>query len=161
MEDLKAAMREGDATRREAIRMLRAAILNEEVELQKQAFEARGADAAEGTEIPRRPLTDEEIVGVVERLVKRHQDSIAEFRKGGRADLVAREESQLAVIADYLPYKLYSRAEIEQAVRRAVAETGASGPRDMGKVMPRLSGELRGKADMNEVRAVVQEVLGA
>ena len=162
MADLKSAMREGDATRREAIRMLRAAILNEEVELQRRAFEARGGgegDAADAAAVARRSLDDEEIVRVVERLVKRHQDSIAEFRKGGRADLIAREEAQLAVIAGYLPYTLYSRDQIEAAVRAAIAETGASGPRDLGKLMPRLSAELRGKADMNDVRQVAQDLL--
>lgn len=161
MDDLKAAMRGGDVTRREAIRMLRAEILKEEVEQQKRAFDARGGEASGGGAVERRALSDAEIVGVVERLVKRHQDSIAEFKKGGRDDLIAHEESQLAVIAGYLPYTLYSPAEIEDAVRRAIAETGASGPRDLGKVMPKLSGELRGKADMNQVRRVVQEMLGA
>ena len=156
MADLKAAMREGDETRREAIRMLRAAILNEEVDLQRRAFEAGGADGS----VPRRALTDEEAQRVVERLVKRHQDSIAEFRKGGRSDLVAREEAQLAVVAGYLPYQLFGRSEIEAAVRAAIAQAGASGPRELGKVMGRLSGELRGKADMNEVRQVAQELLG-
>ena len=156
MADLKVAMREGDETRREAIRMLRAAILNEEVELQRQAFEAGGDDSS----VARRPLTDQEAQRVVERLVKRHQDSIAEFRKGNRQDLVDREQAQLAVVASYLPYQLYGRAEIETAVREAIAQTGAQGPRELGKVMGRLSGELRGKADMNEVRQVAQELLG-
>lgn len=155
MADLKVAMREGDETRREAIRMLRAAILNEEVELQRRAFEA-GRDQAS---VARRPLTDEESQRVVERLVKRHQDSIAEFRKGNRQDLVDREEAQLAVVVSYLPYRLYGRAAIAVAVRAAIAQTGAQGPRELGKVMGRLSGELRGKADMNEVRQVAQELL--
>jgi uncharacterized protein len=163
MADLKVAMREGDVTRREAIRMLRAAILNEEVELQRREFEARGAggetDEAAAAAVPRRSLSDEQIVQAVERLVKRHQDSIAEFRKGGRADLIAREEGQLAVIAGYLPYRLYTRDEIEAAVRAAIAETGASGPRDLGKLMPRLATELRGKADLNQVRQVAQDLL--
>lgn len=159
MADLKAAMRAGDDTRREAIRMLRAAILNEEVELQRRAFEARRSGEAEAEAVPRRALTDEESTQVVERLVKRHQDSIAEFRRGGRADLVAREEAQLAVVASYLPYQLYGRAEIEAAVRSAIGEAGARGPRDLGKLMGRLSSELRGKADMNDVRQVAQELL--
>ena len=159
MADLKAAMREGDVTRREAIRMLRAAILNEEVDLQRQQFEARGGETDEAAAVPRPSLADDEIVQVVERLVKRHQDSIAEFRKGGRTDLIAREEAQLAVIAGYLPYKLYTRDEIEAAVRAAIAETGAGGPRDLGKLMPRLAAELRGKADMNQVRQVAQDLL--
>jgi uncharacterized protein YqeY len=141
MDDLKAAMREGDATRREAIRMVRAAVLHEEKERQ-------------------RPLNDVEVFQVLQRLVNRHQDSIEQFQKGGREDLVAHEQSQLAVVRSYLPQQM-GREEIEPRVRAAIAETGASGRGDIGKVMQRLSGELRGKADLKEVNRVVQELLGA
>jgi uncharacterized protein YqeY len=162
MADLKIAMREGDATRRESIRMLRAAILNEELELQRQEFEARGADAAEpdAAAIPRRVLTEQESLRVIERLVKRHRDSIEQFQRGGRPDLVARERSQLAVLEGYLPERL-SRGEIEPLVRAAIAETGAASRKDMARVMQRLSSELRGKADLKEVSQMVQEQLGA
>src|SRR4051794_6174811 len=92
--DLKVAMREGDVTRREAIRFLRAAVLNEELELQKKEFDARASDADdEGDSVPRRGLTDEETLRVVERLVKRHRDSIEQFERGGRSDLVAHEQA--------------------------------------------------------------------
>lgn len=161
--DLKTAMREGDATRREAIRMLRAAILNEELELQRQELESRlsqGEALSEDTVIPRRALGDEETLRVVERLVKRHQDSIEQFEKGGRPDLVAHEQAQLATIQSYLPERM-PREEIEARVRSAIAETGASGRGEMGKVMQRLSGDLRGKADLKEVSRVVQELLSA
>jgi uncharacterized protein YqeY len=141
MDDLKAAMREGDATRREAIRMVRAAVLHEEKERQ-------------------RPLNDVEVFQVLQRLVNRHQDSIEQFQKGGREDLVAHEQAQLAVVRSYLPQQM-GREEIEPRVRAAIAETGASGRGDIGKVMQRLSGELRGKADLKEVNRVVQELLGA
>lgn len=141
MADLKDAMRAGDVERREAIRMLRAAILNEEIELQH-------------------PLDESEGLRVVERLVKRHQDSIEQFQRGGRDDLVAHEEAQLATIRRYLPERL-SQEEIETRVRAAIAETGATGRAQMGKVMGRLSGELRGKADMKDVSRLVQELLGA
>ena len=141
MDDLKAAMREGDATRREAIRMVRAAVLHEEKERQ-------------------RPLNDVEVFQVLQRLVNRHQDSIEQFQKGGREDLVAHEQAQLAVVRSYLPQQM-GREEIEPRVRAAIAETGASGRGDIGRVMQRLSGELRGKADLKEVNRVVQELLGA
>ena len=139
--DLKTAMREGDASRREAIRMLRAAILNDEIDVG-------------------RPLSEDETLRVVERLVRRHHDSIEQFQKGGRADLVTHEQAQLAAIQTYLPQKM-PREEIEVHVRAAIDESGARGRGDTGKLMQRLAGELRGKADLKEVNAVVQELLGA
>lgn len=141
LEDLKAAMRAGDVERREALRMLRAAILNEEIERQHT-------------------LSDSEVLAVIERLIKRHQDSIEQFRQGNRPDLVAREEAQMAAIRAYLPERL-TREEIEARVRAAIAETGARGRGDVGKVMQRLAPELRGRADLKEVNRVVQDLLGA
>jgi uncharacterized protein YqeY len=137
--DLKIAMREHDAPRREAIRMLRAAVLNEEIEKRRQLDEA-------------------EAVRVVERLVKRHQDSIDQFRKGGREDLVEYEQRQLATVQAYLPARLPPE-EIDRQVREAIAAVGAQGPGDSGKVMQRLSAALRGQADMREVNRRVQELL--
>jgi uncharacterized protein YqeY len=141
MADLQTAMREGDATRREAIRMLRAAILNDEIDSGRR-------------------LNEDETLRVVERVVRRHHDSIEQFQKGGRADLVAHEQAQLAAIQIYLPQKM-PREEIEVHVRAAINETGARGRGDTGKLMQRLAGELRGKADLKEVNRVVQELLGA
>jgi uncharacterized protein YqeY len=164
MADLKSAMRDGDTTRREAIRMLRAAILNEELELQRQALEALQASSdqplPEDQAVPRRSLTDDETLRLFQRLVKRHHDSIEQFQRGGRSDLVAHEEAQLAIIQGYLPQQM-GRDEIEALVRSVIAETGATSRRDMGKVMPRLTQELRGRADPREVNRVVQELLGA
>jgi uncharacterized protein YqeY len=141
MSDLKVAMREGDPSRREAIRMLRAAVLNEEIDQQRR-------------------LNDDDVLRVVERVVKRHHDSIEQFQKGGRADLVAHEQAQLAVVKSYLPERM-PREEIEAHVKAAITETGARGRGDTGKLMQRLAGELRGKADLKEVNRVVQEQLGA
>ena len=141
MADLRAAMREADVPRREAIRLLRAAVLNEEIER-------------------RRPLTDEETLVVVQRLVNRHQDSIEQFERGGRPDLVAYEQAQLAAIRSYLPERL-PREEIEAHVQAAIQETGARNRADAGRVMQRLAGELRGRADLREVSRLVQERLGA
>jgi uncharacterized protein YqeY len=139
--DLKIAMREHDVPRREALRMLRAAILNEEIEKQRQLDEAEG-------------------LRVVERIIKRHQDSIDQFRKGGRDDLVEYEQRQLATIQSYLPARLPPE-EIEQQVREAIAAVGAQGPADSGKVMQRLAAALRGQADLREVSRRVQELLRA
>jgi uncharacterized protein YqeY len=138
--DLKSAMRDGDVARREAIRMLRAAILNEEIERQ-------------------RPLTEDEGIRVVERLVKRHRESIEQFEQGGRADLVTFEQAQLEAVRGYLPQQL-SPEEITERVRGAIAATGATGPGDSGRVMQRLASELRGKADLKAVSQVVREQLG-
>lgn len=137
--DLKVAMREHDVPRREAIRMLRAAVLNEEIEKQRQ-------------------LEDAESARVVERLVKRHEESIEQFKKGGRADLVEYEEAQLATVRGYLPRQLPTE-QVEARVRAAIAATGATGPADSGRVMQKLAAELRGQTDLKKVSQLVQELL--
>lgn len=139
MEDLKTAMRAGDEPRREAIRLLRAAVKNEEIN--------RG-----------HALSDAEVQEVVSRQVRRHRESIEEFRKANRADLVAREETQLGAIEVYLP-QLEPAERYEELIRRAIQETGASGPRDQGKVMGRLAPALRGKTDMGAVGQIVRHLL--
>lgn len=141
MTDLKSAMRAADVPRREAIRMLRAAILNEEIEVQ-------------------RPLEDAEALRVIDRLVKRHRDSIEQFEKGGRPDLVAHEQTQMAVIQAYLPERI-GPADLEEQVRAAILQTGAHGRSDSGKVMQVLAAQLRGKADLSEVSRIVREQLSA
>lgn len=141
MADLAEAMRAGDTDRREAIRMLRAAIKNEEIE--------RG-----------HPLSDDEVQIVVARVAKRHRESIEQFAQGGRPDLVRHEEVQLAALQPYLPSRM-SRQEIESAVRAVIAETGASGPRAQGHVMAALAQRLRDKADLRDVNGVVRELLGS
>jgi hypothetical protein len=137
--DLKDAMRSGDVERREAIRMLRSALHNEEIDR-------------------RRPLTEPETQAVVSRLVKRHRESIDQFRQGNRPDLVLHEEAQLAALEPYLP-RLMPRDQIEAEVRAALAESGASGPRAQGQIMSVLASRLRGKADMGEVSSVLRELL--
>src|SRR4051812_17836049 len=135
MADLKSAMRASDVTRREAIRLLRAAILNEEIEIQ-------------------RPLEDAEAIRVIDRLVKRHRDSIEQFEKGGRPDLVAHEQAQLSVIQAYLPERS-GASDLEEQVRAAIAQTGARERSESGKVMQVLAAQLRGKADLSEVSRIV------
>lgn len=152
-EDLKAAMRAGDTLRRDTIRYLLAAVRNAEVEKRTRALEAgRPIGEAEAR------LSDEEVLAVIGRLVKQHQDSIEAYRAGGRPDLVAREEAELQVLRQYLPPQL-SRDEIAARAREVIAATGAQGPRDMGKVMPRLQADLRDRADMRLVSEVVRELL--
>ena len=138
-DDLRDAMRAKDEPRKAALRMLTAAIKNAEIE-------ARG-DLAEG-----------DLLAVVQRQVKQRRESIAEFSKAGRDDLVAQEERELDAFAGYLPEEA-SRDEIVEAARAVVAEAGASGPRDIGKVMPLLVERFRGRADGRQINEVVRELL--
>ena len=138
--DLRAAMLARDEPRKSALRMLTAAIKNAEIE--------SGDELAEG-----------DLLVVVQRQVKQRRESIEEFRKGGREDLVEREEAELEAFAGYLPEEA-SREEIEEAARATIEETGASGPRDMGKVMPVLVKRFQGRADGRVISEVVRGLLG-
>lgn len=140
--DLNDAMRARDETRKSTLRMLTAALKNAEID-------ARG-----------RPFGDAEAVTVVQKQVKQRRDSIEEFTRANRPDLAEKERAELAILETYLPLQA-SREEIETAARRIAAETGASGPRDIGKVMPVLVREFAGKADGRMVNEVVRAILGA
>jgi uncharacterized protein len=140
-DELKDAMRSGDEVRRDAVRMLRAAMKNEEIEL-------------------RHPLTQGEAERVVSRIVKRHRESIEQFRQGNRPDLAEREESQLVVVQRFLP-ELMPPDEVETIVRDTMAGLDVSGPRAQGAVMAALSPKLRGKVDMKLVSEIVRSVLAA
>jgi len=106
------------------------------------------------------PLDEAGILTVFAREVRQRQESIEAFRAGNRADLVARETAELAVIKSYLPEPA-TREEIIAAVRRIIGEVGAKGPADRGKVIPKVIAELKGKASGQEISAVVAELLGA
>lgn len=140
-EDLKTAMRGGDEVRRATIRLVMAAIKNTEI--------ARQA-----------PLDDGDILGIIAKEVRQRQESIDAFKKGNRPDLVVREEAEMAALNEYLPRQM-TREEITAAARRIIAEVGAQGPRDKGKVMPRLVAELKGKADGREINTIVTELLAS
>lgn len=139
LEDLKEAMRTGDATRRSTIRLLRAAIKNAEID--------RGG-----------PLDDAGAVGLVQREIKRHQEAIEQFQRGRRPDLVAQEEAELRVLLEYLPPQMSEEA-IAAAARQVIAEVGARSRADMGKVMAPLMAQLRGRADGRTVSRVVESLL--
>lgn len=139
-EDLKAAMRAQDATRRGTIRMLEAAIKNAEIE-------KRGKE-----------LGDPDILAILQRQLKQRRDSIEQFERGGRQDLADIERAEIEVIQAYLPEQL-SEDDIEAAAKRIIDQTGAAGPGDRGKVMGALMQELRGKADGSAVNSVVSRLL--
>ena len=138
-EDMKAAMRAKDTERLGTIRMLTAAMKQKEVD-------------------ERVELDDAAVVAIVDKLIKQRKDSIEAFEKAGRQDLADKEKSEMAVLATYLPARL-SAEEIAAEVRAIVAETGATGPGDMGKVMGAAKQRLAGKADMGQVSAAVKAAL--
>jgi uncharacterized protein YqeY len=140
-DDLKDAMRAGDEARKTAIRMTIAAIKNAEVAAMK-------------------PLDDAAVTGVIGKQVKQRKESIEEFKKGGRQDLVDKEAAELRVLEAYLP-KAMGSDEIIEAARAVIAEVGASGPSDKGKVMSALMPRLAGRADGRAVNEAVTELLAA
>ncbi len=139
--DLKQAMRGGDKVRRSVIRLVLAAVQNAEI--------ARKA-----------ALEDSDILGIIAKEARQHQESIEAFKQGNRHDLVAQEEGELAVLQEYLPRQV-TRDEIIAEARRVIEEVGAQGAGDKGKVMPKLIAQLKGKADGREINAVVTELLGS
>lgn len=139
--DLKDAMRSGDSVRKLAIRAVKTAMT-----------EAKVA----GTE--QRVLTDEDVLRLIQRQVKQRRDSIAEFAKGGRTDLISKEEAEIAILEQYLPAQL-GEAEIRARAQAVIAELGATDQKAMGPVMKRLTTDLRGQADGTLVSRVVRELL--
>ncbi len=142
-DDLKAAMKSGDKLRLETLRTVRAALMEKEIE-------RRGTG---------KPMTPEDELGVLTGAAKKRRESIELFQKGGRADLVEQETKELAIIQEYLP-KQMSAEEVAATVRTIIAQAGATGPGDFGKVMPLVMKELKGKADGKLVQETVRKTLG-
>ncbi|GLS13073.1 GatB/YqeY domain-containing protein [Hydrogenophaga electricum] len=138
-EDMKAAMRAKDSERLGTIRLLTAAMKQKEVD-------------------ERIELDDAAVIAVIDKMVKQRKDSITAFEQGGRADLAAKEAAELTVLEAYLPARLSADA-IAAEVKAIVAEVGAKGPGDMGKVMGAVKARLAGKADMGQVSAAVKAAL--
>ena len=162
MQDLKEAMRAGDETRKATIRLLRAAISTAEIE-KRTAFmesqQAKGVDIEhlrlDDTQFA---LADEDVLAVFQKQAKQRRDSIAEFQKGKRDDLVAAEQAELAIIEAYLPRQM-TQDEVLAAAHKAAAELGISDMSGMGTLMKHLMGELKGQADGRLVNQAVREVL--
>jgi uncharacterized protein YqeY len=125
--DIKNALKSGAKDKVSALRMLSAALKNKQID-------------------KKRPLTDEEVIETVRSLIKQRKDSIEQFTKGGRQDLVDKETAEVTFLEVYLPQQL-TRQELEVMVREAIAQTGAQGARDMGKVMKALVPVVAGRAD--------------
>ena len=140
-EDMKAAMRAKDSARLGTIRLLTAAMKQKEVD-------------------ERIELTDANVLAIIEKMIKQRKDSISQFEAGGRQDLADKEKAELEVLSAYMPAAM-STDEISAAVAAAVAETGAAGAQDMGKVMAVLKPKLAGRADMTTVSALVKRALTA
>jgi len=137
--EITAAMRSGDALRRDTLRMAGSAIYN-----------------AEKRE--RRTYTDDEVAGVLAREVKTRRESIEAFRKGGREDLAAKEEAEIGILSEFLPEQL-SESAIEALVAEAISATGAATPKDLGKVMGWLAPRTKGRADGRVVSQLVGKAL--
>ena len=137
--DIKGAMKSGAKDKQSALRMLSAALKNKQID-------------------KKRPLTDDEVAETVRSLIKQRKDSIEQFAKGGRQDLVDKEAAEVPVLEVYLPKQLL-REEVEKIVREAIARTGAQGAKDMGKVMKALVPILAGRADNKLVSELVKNAL--
>ena len=139
-EDMKTAMRAAQKERLGTVRMILAGIKQREVD-------------------ERVSLDDSQVLAVIDKMVKQRKESIAQFETGGRADLVAKEKAEIALLQEYLPTQL-APAEIEALISAAIAKTGATSIKDMGKVMGALKSELAGRADMGAVSARIKHKLG-
>jgi uncharacterized protein YqeY len=142
-DEMKKAMKSGDRLRLETLRTLRAALLEKEIE-------KRGSG---------NPVTADDEITVLTGAAKRRKESIEQFEKGGRQDLVEQETKELAIIQEYLP-KQMTAEELTTLIRRAIAETSASSMADFGKVMPAVMKEAKGKADGKSVQELVKKLLG-
>jgi uncharacterized protein YqeY len=139
-EDMKAAMRAGEKDRLSCIRMLQAGIKQREVDERKE-------------------LDDAEVLSVVDKMIKQRKESVTQFQAGNRPDLVARESAEIDVLTGYLPAQL-DAAELEAMIKSAIAATGATSMKDMGKVMGTLKPQVQGRTDMGALSARIKAALG-
>jgi uncharacterized protein YqeY len=142
LDEMKGAMKAGDATRRDALRFLGSAVKNEAIERRKPVTE----------------LTDEEVTFVVKRMAKQRTDSIESYRAGGREDLAAKEEAELVMLRAYLPAELPIE-EVRSLVREAIEESGSALKADFGKAMGLAMKKVAGRADGTVVKRCLEEIL--
>jgi len=139
LQDMKEAMRAKDKVRLSTIRMINSLIKNAEIE-------------------KRGELTDDEIIQLLMKYAKQRKEAIEMYEKGGRQDLVEKEKTELAVVESYLPKRM-SEEEIRELVKKAIESTGASSPKDIGKVMQHVMPKVKGRADGSVVNKIVREML--
>jgi uncharacterized protein len=139
-EDLKKAIRSKEETRVSCLRLLKAAIKNKQVE--------KGRD-----------LTDEEVIGLISSAIKKGKEAVEAFRNGKREDLATKEEGEIKIFQEYLPKQLGAE-EIEKVVRDVISQVGATGPKDLGKVMKEAVARMAGRADGKTVNEIARNVLG-
>ena len=140
-DDMKAAMRAKESARLSTIRLLLAAMKQKEVD-------------------ERVELADADVLAIIEKMLKQRRESIAQFEKAGRTDLADKEKAEVALLSGYLPQQM-SEADVNEAVAAAIKESGAAGPKDMGKVMGLLKPRLAGKTDMGKLSGLVKTKLTA
>lgn len=141
-QDLKDAMKARDSARVDALRMINAALKDKDIE-------ARGAG---------KTLTEDDVLALLQKMIKSRQESLDIYEKAGRADLAEKEKGEIAVISGYLPQQL-SEAEVAEAVKAAIAETGAASIKDMGKVVAALKAKYTGRMDFAKASAAVKAAL--
>lgn len=139
--DLRQAMRDGDTVKRSVLRLVLAAVKNSEI-----------AKKAE--------LDDGDVLGVLAKEIRQHQESIDAYREGKRQDLIDQEEAELKILQEYMPQQM-THDEVVAEAKKIIEEVGAQGPGDKGKVMPKIIAQLKGKADGREINAVVTELLSS
>ena len=142
-QDMKDAMKAGDKRRLATVRLVQAALKDKDIE-------ARGAG--------RGPTSDEEILGLLQKMIKQRQESAGIYEQAGRAELAEQEREEVKIIASYLPQQM-TEAETRQAIEAAIAETGAASMKDMGKVISALRGKYAGQMDFAKASALVKEML--
>jgi uncharacterized protein YqeY len=145
MDDVKAAMKGGDKERLQTLRLITSAIKQVEIDTRSEG--------------ERLELDDAQVLTVLEKMLKQRRDSIQQFEAASRQDLADKEKSEVVVIEAYMPTRL-SEAEVDDLVRATIAETGATGAKDMGKVMAAMKAKAAGRADMTVVSARVKALLG-
>lgn len=142
VEDIKVAMKEGNALKKDALRMLDSMIKNTEIEKMKKEA----------------GLSDEEVIEVIARAIKQRKDSAAQYESGGRPELADKEKKEIEVLSVYMPQQL-SEDEVRIAVKEVIATLGATSKAEMGKVMGMAMGKLKGQTDGNVVKRIVEEEL--
>ena len=142
LDDLKSAMKAGDVAKRDALRMLDSMIKNTEIEKKKRET----------------GLTDEEIQEVIARAIKQRKDACEQYISGGREELAQKEKEEIEILSVYMPEQM-SEEEVREEIRKIISETGVSGAAEIGKVMGKAMGVLKGKADGNLVKKIAEEEL--